>query len=462
MGQLKRLPDPRRGSCNSFISNNQVSHHGELYHLGLPNSGSEFMSDVKIGMLQRASLEAACFEIELNHRQTEKCMAQLDISELNALALRSLVTLFDEKAGLFSRSMTLDENGVFRRQKTSEKRTIIALLGLHRLKASGETLPFDVSSMSDIVLRDTAWVRSLGDLGLLTWFVAECEPDRLRNLFSKFDFENAFRTYSDARKGCTKALAWFLAGLSHARMVCPRLFPDLTDIAVDAYRLLEDNQSENGLFGHAAGSGWAQHLICSRFGTFGDQIHPIYALAVFARAFQAEEPIASALSCGNAVRAFQGELGQWWFLYDKRTSRAVSQYPVISMHQTGTAPLGLLALEEATGQNFHGPVHKGLSWVAGRNELGLDMRDVDRAVIWDSIESKKPILSYLDAAIGFIGISRGTSQESLGIRRAARPDHFGWLLYAFGSQGLPNVAVTPKLVGNRAGSTSEKPFAKLW
>lgn len=373
---------------------------------------------------------------------TEKCGSQLDIPALNALALRSLVSLFVEREGLFSRSVALEQDG-FHRENASPKRTIIALLGLHRLKASGETLPLDVSSMRDVVLEDTSWVRTLGDLGLLTWFMAECEPTRLRNLFNEFNFGSAIENYWDGRQAQTRGLAWFLAGIAHARLACPQAVPDLIDVAVNAYHLLEDNQSESGIFGHAALLGFLRRTFWKRFGTFSDQIYSIYALVTFARAFQIEEPLQSALNCGNAIRMLQGELGQWWFLYDKRTCRVVNRYPVLSLHQTGTAPVGLFALEEATGQSFHAAVQKGLSWMARANELGQDTKEIDRTVILDSIEPRRTTLNYLDAALSFVNISRRTRQ-SLKIRYGARPDHFGWLLYAFGRRGLPKEAVTDK------------------
>jgi hypothetical protein len=155
-------------------------------------------------MPPRASLEVIAAKNVLDYTPTEKCGSQLEIPVLNALALRSLVFLFDEKEGLSSRSVTLRQDG-FHREEVSPKRTIIALLGLHRLEESGENPPFDVSSMRDAVLGDTSWVRTLGDLGLLTWFTAECEPERLKNLFNQFDFDRALDNYSDARKGHTRA-----------------------------------------------------------------------------------------------------------------------------------------------------------------------------------------------------------------------------------------------------------------
>ena len=60
----------------------------------------------------------------------------LDIPALNALALRSLASLFEEKEKLFSRCITLTKHG-FHREGTSRRRTIIALLGLQRLAESG-------------------------------------------------------------------------------------------------------------------------------------------------------------------------------------------------------------------------------------------------------------------------------------------------------------------------------------
>jgi hypothetical protein len=394
-------------------------------------------------MPPRSPLEALSPKGVSDSTITELCGSSLEIPALNALALRSLVSLFDEKERLFSRSVTLGQDG-FHLEGASPKRTIIALLGLHRLAESGETTPFDFLSMHDAILADTSWVRSLGDLGLLTWFTADCEPDRLRNLFNEFDFGSALDNYSDGREAQTRGLSWFLAGIAHAWLACPQTLPDLTDVAVDAYHLLQDNQSESGIFGHAALAGFLERTFCNRFGTFADQIYAIYALTTFARAFQIEEPLSSALSCGNSMRALQGEKGQWWFLYDKRACRVVSRYPVLTFHQDGTAPVGLLALGEATGQSFYEPVCKGLSWIAGANELGQDLRTLDRTLIWDSIAPRRRALKYWEVALGFMNISHPPRVESLRIQYAIRPDHFGWLLYAFGRCGLPRVAVTAK------------------
>ena len=360
----------------------------------------------------------------------------IDLLALNALALRSLLALFDANENLFCRCATITDSGLLR-AKTSRRQTIIALLGLRRLAGSGAAQPFDLASIGEVVLADTNWVRGVGDLGLLTWFTAEFVPERLRYLFNEFDFDVMLETYLDGRQGQTRGLAWFLAGIAHARLASPQALPDLTDVAVATYHLLQNSQAESGVFGHAACPAFPRRTLCCRFGTFSDQIHPIYALTMFARAFQIEEPLASALSCANSICALQGEMGQWWFLYDKRACRVVHRYPVYSLHQDGTAPVGLLALGEATGQSFHQAIYKGLSWMTGANELGNDLRNLDLGWIWDSVWPKRWWTNCWEAPLHFLNISRGLPADALKIRYEARPDHFGWLLYAFGGVGLP-------------------------
>jgi hypothetical protein len=318
---------------------------------------------------------------------------------------------------------------------------MIALLGLQRLAESGGALPIDVAAVRDAILTDNNWVSGLGDLGLLTWLTAEIAPERLRNLFNEFDFDKALEGYPDGRQAHSGGLALFLAGMSHAQLAGNGSIPDLTDVAVDAYHLLLENQGENGIFGQAGFARSLQRVFCRRFGTFGDQIYAIYALSTFAKAFQVEEPLASALSCANSIRALQGEKGEWWFLYDRGACRVVNQYPVFSWHQDGTAPLGLLALGEATGQSFQEAIHKGLSWITGVNELGNDLRNLERGLIWDSICPRRPTTNYWEAALSLLNMPRRFRQVDLHIRQEARPDHFGWLLYAFGKQGLAKASV---------------------
>lgn len=373
---------------------------------------------------------------------TPGCGTAIDIPALNALALRSLAALFEPRESLFRRSLTWNGIG-FQQEQTSRRRTLIALLGLEHLEEAGCDHPFDLAAIRDVLLAGTDWVQSVGDLGLLTWFTSVFAPERLCGLFDEFDFNRAIESYPDGRIAQTRGLAWFLAGISHARLAdAPATVPDLTDVAAHVYHLLLENQAESGLFGHAAHSGLLWRACPKRFGTFSDQIHAIYALATFTRAFQIEEPLEPALNCANSICALQGRLGEWWYLFDKRTCRVVNRYPVLSCHQDGTAPVGLLALGELTRHSFHQPIYKGLSWVAGVNALEKDLRSLDRGLIWDSMRVESRAGNYWEKALGLMNISHAEKVGSLGICFEARPDHYGWLLYAFGRLGLPKAAAS--------------------
>lgn len=353
----------------------------------------------------------------------------IDLSPLKSMAAKALVALFDGTEMMFSRRITLRERG-FRREPASPRRTVIALLGLQSLAESGQRQPFDLACIENAVFRDSRWVKGIGDLGVLVQFAAEYSPERFVSLAHDFDFATALENFPDGCEARTTSLSCFLAGISHVKLSCPDSLPDLTDAAVNTYRLLEDNQGAGGIFAHAGFPGLLQQPLSNRFGTIADQMHAIYALVTFARAFDIEEPLADALNCANAVRALQGDRGQWWYLYDKRSSQVVNCYPVCSIYQNGMAPMALLALAQATGQRFDEAIHRGLSWVSGANELGVDLCDWQHGIIWDSIEPRSRITNFCEQALNLVQSSGKAHEENLRIRFEARPDHFGWLLYA--------------------------------
>jgi len=355
-----------------------------------------------------------------------------ELAHLNYLAIQSLKVLFDEQERLFSRRMVWTGQG-FHREAISRSGTMIALLGLHRIEESGAQHDFNLAAIQEAILQDITWVRSAGDVGLLLWFTAVCAPERLPAVLNDFDVNATLALCADSRRGHTQGLAWFLAGVAHARQADLRLHEDLIDVAVAAFRKLLRNQRERGLFGHVASPRSVCEIVSTCFGTFADQIYAVYALTTFAQSFEIEEPLESALNCANALCALQGDRGQWWFRYDTRKGCVADRYPVYSAHQDGMAPTALLALEEATGQKFHAAVWKGLSWIAANNELGTDLRSSDQAVIWHSIETQKRITRHWETACSCLHLAREPVMKRLRIGYEIRPDHFGWLLYAFGS-----------------------------
>jgi hypothetical protein len=353
-----------------------------------------------------------------------------NVPELISLATRGLVAMFDPDKQLFCHRLERTGLGIVR-EGWSPRYTIMTLLGLRELELAGKDSSFDTQAIYESVVRDTNWIRGLGDFGLLIWLTATFDPDQLGRLFSKFDGETALDRYSDAREARTMELAWFLAGLAHAAQTSPKLLSALTDLSVETYHRMEENQGEYGLFGHLSTTNSLAGRLRGRIGSFADQIYPIYAMSKFAKIFQVEDPLGPVLECATAVCGAQGESGQWWWLYDARSGRVSSRYPVYSVHQHGMAPMGLFAVEEATGQSFQQFIYKGLGWIYGRNELDVDMRDDALNLIWRCILPKKSQSKYWEMAMSVVRSSRKDREVgSLRILKEQRPYEFGWLLFA--------------------------------
>lgn len=353
-----------------------------------------------------------------------------DIAELKSQALLGLASMFDAQKGLFCYRLVQTPHGLVQ-EALSPRYTIMTILGLGEFERAGGKCAFDVRGLYEEFVRDVRWIKGAGDLGLLIWLTAKFAPEQLEDLFVRIDVQAALDRYSDARQARTMELAWFLAGVAHAALAVPDIAPRLEDLAVEAYQRLKSNQGEPGFFGHMSARRSAAGVLRGRIGSFADQIYPIYAMSKFATAFRVEEPLCSALECAGAICEAQGELGQWWWLYDSRTGIVASQYPVYSVHQHGMAPMGLLALESALGQSFRPQIYKGLRWIYGHNEMNVDMRDTQGGFVWRCIRPRSKQTKYWSTALSFLRRSKGKpSTGPLEVLYEIRPYELGWLLYA--------------------------------
>ena len=369
-----------------------------------------------------------------------RTVAPSNAQELISLAVRGLVAMFDKDKQLFCHRLLRTEDGLVR-EGLSPRYTIMTLLGLRELELAGMDSPFDTQAIYTSFIRDTNWIQGAGDLGLLMWLTASFDPDKLEGLFSTFDCETVLDRYSDAQEARTMELAWFLAGLAHAAETSTKLISTLTDFSVETYHRIEENQGEYGFFGHMSTKNSLAGRLRGRVGSFADQVYPIYAISKFAKIFQVEDPLGPALECATAVCAAQGESGQWWWLYDAQSGRVSSRYPVYSVHQHGMAPMGLYAVEEATGQCFKQFIYKGLCWIYGANELNVDMRDSTENLIWRCILPRNSQSKYWEMALNIIRSPNEHAQvRSLKILYEQRPYEFGWLLFALARN---SVAETP-------------------
>ncbi|HEV8076210.1 MAG TPA: hypothetical protein VGP66_10195 [Candidatus Acidoferrum sp.] len=354
-----------------------------------------------------------------------------NIGELKSLAARGLVSMFDGEKQQFCHRLVRTERGLVR-EGLSPRYTIMTLLGLRAFEECGATTQFDTQAIYESFARDIGWIQGAGDLGLMVWLTAEFAPDQLGRFFQQANLETALDRYLDARQARTTELAWLLAGLAHAAMESEKTASQVRDLAVAAFQRLKQNQGKHGFFGHLAENKSLSGILRGRIGSFADQIYPIYALSKYATAFHAEEALGPALHCASAICAKQGALGQWWWLYDSHTDRISSRYPVYAVHQHGMAPMGLFALEQATGQSFKEHVYRGLRWVYGSNELGVDMRDLGQNVIWRCIRPRNKWTKYWSTAGSLVRPPKNNgSVGPLEVLFEERPYESGWLLYAF-------------------------------
>ncbi len=384
-----------------------------------------------IDSLDSLKSQAKTFDMSLDHSEPHR---RLDVGQLNALAARGLVPMFDSESRLFCYRMKRNENGLIR-DGSSVRYTIISLLGLHKLESTGAESPIDVRSTLNSLLETKYRVSDPGDLGLLLWLCALAAPERMDECIASVHSHPVLIGDSDAYEGRTMELAWLLTGLSHAALAHRKYRIKLTDSAVRIFNLLKTNYGGKGIFGHQRRSRFLAGILRARIGTFADQVYPIYALSKCALAFQIDGAAELSQSCAQAIIRAQGPLGQWCWHYDSSTGEVTRRYPVFSVHQDGMAPMALFAAGEASGIDFSEPIYEGLHWIGGNNELNVNLVSESSKVIWRSIHRNKHRM-YLDEAQNLMGLGTETSEsrKDLSVNFECRPYHFGWLLYAFAAR----------------------------
>jgi hypothetical protein len=123
-------------------------------------------------------------------------------------------------------------------------------------------------------------------------------------------------------------------------------------------------------------------------------------------------------------------------MFDAERARVVEPYPIYSVHQDGMAPIALLELYEATGEErYRAAAARGVEWIYEQNELQRSMLDTGRRIVYRSIRRRSPwdrALLYANTAAALAGLSqRANWRGSLELNRTDRPYHLGWVLEAW-------------------------------
>ena len=351
----------------------------------------------------------------------------VQIRPLVEMAVRGLPAMFYPERNLFCYRLNRTSRGLVK-EGISHRYTLMTLLGLDKARSAGFDSDIDIGAVLADLLRQTDWIDNVGDLGLYLWTCAVILPESLKNIVASLDLGKTLDGYPDRQRRHTMELAWLLTGLSYVRLSGQRGLPDLTDLAHEIYQVVKENQGPGGAFGHLAKNGSSAGRFRGRIGSFADQVYPIYAFSRFGQAFGVHEALERATQCANVICLAQGPLGQWWWHYDSVTGKLISKHPVYSVHQEAMGPMALFALAEATGEDFSRPIFTGLGWIAGNNELNLDLRDQENHLVWRCFYQSR-LKSYSNNLCNLIGLP--SSMSGLKVRYECRPYELGWLLYAF-------------------------------
>ena len=349
--------------------------------------------------------------------------------DLVHLTITGLGVAYDARNELFHFKVIKTENGVTRLGH-SLRYTLICLLGLARAEAAGKDSPVNVKKALESIVRRASHLRDTGDLGLLFWLCSITSPGDISRTCSELNVRERFAAYLASNECRTTELAWCLTALSYASLALEGKNSQLLELADEFYRKLIASYGGKGIFGHGNSHGLSA-VFRAKVGCFADQVYPIYALSKYFMVSGNAEALRIAAECGEAICRLQGDLGQWWWHYDAATGRVVGRYPVYSVHQDGMAPMALFELGRATGTDYGAPIHKGLAWIGGQNELDRSMIDTDRAMVWRNIH-RPAAGKYMElASSALFGRNRRKTPSDLRILYECWSYHLGWVLYAF-------------------------------
>jgi hypothetical protein len=352
------------------------------------------------------------------------------VSELCDLAASGLMAMLDPEKQIFCDTYNRAESGM-RREGLSHRYTMMTLLGLHRYERSGRRSPVEIAPVLNALLRDTGWISTAGDLGLLLWTCAELVPERLPDVYREVGAQGALTRFIDGRRGHTMEVAWYLTGIANCYLAGHGDLPGLAEQVVAARQILEANCGTSGVYGHLSrNKSWAG-LVRGKIGTFADQVYPTIAFARLSQALQDDKARQMALCTAERMCELQGPLGEWCWHYHSVGGNVVSRYPVYSVHQHAMGPMMLFAASEATGCEFNHAIYEGLAWISGDNELHRDFVEPSLGLVWRSVYLDS-MDAYADAALRLLRLRSGTADaRRLKVRYECRPYELGWLLYAF-------------------------------
>jgi hypothetical protein len=319
-------------------------------------------------------------------------------------------------SGLFAYELA---RGASAPEGRSLRYTVMTEIGLRRATAAGIPHPFDLERIRDATLVEAGSPElKPGDFGLLLWADSLAPGGRADELEALLRASLVQQGGLAAREGME--VAWIVQGLALSGR-----HGGLLDEALGV--LLEENAAPSGLLYHY-GPGSRRR----RFPNFATQIYGVLALATAARLGFDDRAAPAARRIADRLLDLQLPDGGWPWLYDAERGIVVEPYEVYSVHQHGMAPMALLELGD---ERYAEAASRGVEWLHGQNDLGIEFADAEEGLIYRSIRRRRP-LDRIAIAANLAGstvagrpLLRGP--RALELYAVGRPYELGWLLEAW-------------------------------
>ena len=354
------------------------------------------------------------------------------VTHLLDIAKQVLPQTYGDGEFAFTLRGTQGQNGDWevRREGVSLRYGAITALGLlrhpedvQRSVLGGETAQNLIARLAK-QLHETS---NVGDTALICWAAAEAKHEAMELALQRLA---ELQGYS--APVFTVEAAWVVSAL-----VAARSHADVEEpLALARARLLAARSGR--LYPHSTGeqASWFR----AHVGSFADQVYPLQAFARLHGSADDQEALAIANSVAQLICTAQGQQGQWWWHYDARTGGVVEGYPVYSVHQHAMAPMVLLDLAEAGGDDHLDSICRGLRWLESPAESAEPLILDNPPITWRKVARNDPrkLARGLQAtATRLVPGARLTVLDRLFtpgvVDHECRPYELGWLLMTWAS-----------------------------
>ena len=366
----------------------------------------------------------------------ELSAAELEAKMRSVLSgcVENLLTVYSADEGLFPYSSRIDHGSFANdyRRPDSLRYTINTLLGLSRAARAG--IPgVSIGEVNEMVETFTArhgtGIESHADLGLLILLLTDSTAGVADSAVqSAVETLRRSLAVQPPEAFHMQDLGWMIWGAAAATRSG---FPGADELGRSATALVKAHfvDRSSGLPRHST-KRYRRNLV-----SFGSLVYFLRAMYEAGRTFEDEE---AATLFADGVRrtiSIQGPLGEWPWMIHVRVGKPVDVYPVFSVHQDSMAMLFLLPALEAGDPRTMEAIRRSVSWVFGRNELGVRFYREAPFFAYRSIERAEPAprlrryVRYLSFSITRRAGTFGGARTRL--NDECRSYHLGWILFAW-------------------------------